>query len=633
MLAGDKGAHKMEFGSEREGWGRYGESVFAVFLCSLFLFSLCAYGQLYPEDVLILVNENSPTSKYAAKLYRQYHPEIGESQVLYLTGLDDCSGPDSNGANEIITREQYNQCIAEPVRNYLADSNHPDRITRIKVIITTAGLPYRIEDTVYDNAIYPTGSNPDTIISQESSIDAASVESELTCLWYSDYDSNGFGLTNRMVNPYQGYRSSVELFPRDAPGTKEMTWALGISLLAPLVEHPLMEGTWPRPGWPYFEYGTKDRNFHVGDMYLTSRLDGPKNEGKSAVFAVRAMLERAKRASDPAKGVNPAQAVTVFDDAPTVENNYDRNRAFNLNYGQDYWEYEANTNQPPDAPEPRVKEDYIQGYIQMTDSDPDETLNIGRFAVSDGNLCVILDRRNYTRTSQTELDDYAATDPDRTEDQGIILLATFGTNGDEDSASDYLFQDGPNNAVLFNVVNGAVFTSIESLNAVTMFSNVSTSPVAQGKIADFIEVGGTGAIGHSFEPQPDAAINNEFLFYNLLADADGDDKADLTFAEAAFTAIPYLSWCEVVIGDPLMQIAYGPGGKVWRRLDGDANNDGRVNFGDMVLVRMRLGGRLNTTNPVAFERYSDLCDVNKDGIVNFGDLVLTRMNLGATADW
>ena len=89
----------------------------------------------------------------------------------------------------------------------------------------------------------------------------------------------------------------------------------------------------------------------------------------------------------------------------------------------------------------------------------------------------------------------------------------------------------------------------------------------------------------------DAIIDNEFLFYNLLADMDDDGKADLTFIEAAFTAIPYLSWSEVVIGDPLMQIAYGPGGKVWTLLTGDANNDGIVNYGDMMFTRLHLGAR------------------------------------------
>ena len=139
-----------------------------------------------------------------------------------------------------------------------------------------------------------------------------------------------------------------------------------------------------------------------------------------------------------------------------------------------------------------------------------------------------------------------------------------------------------------------------------MFSNVNTSPVAQGKIVDFIEIGGTGAIGHAFEPRSNAIIDNLFLFYNLLADDDGDGKADLTFVEAAFTAIPFVSWSEVAIGDPLMQIAYGPGGNRWYPLNGDANNDGWVTAADLIIISACLGGRLDTTDAAQFELYNDL---------------------------
>ena len=66
-------------------------------------------------------------------------------------------------------------------------------------------------------------------------------------------------------------------------------------------------------------FGTINRKFNAGDMYLTARLDGPKKQGQSAIFAVRAMLERAKRASSPSYGVNPLQAVAVLDDVPSSE--------------------------------------------------------------------------------------------------------------------------------------------------------------------------------------------------------------------------------------------------------------------------------------------------------------------------
>src|SRR4030042_7167349 len=267
-----------------------------ISLC-LAIFSTSAIGQLHPSNVLILVNANSPTSRYIAKLYRQYYPGISESQILYLSGLADCSGPQSTPANEIITRQEYNTLIAGPVRNYLADSNYPERITTIKVIITTAGMPYRIEDTNYGDVIYPSGSNPSLVSDHTSVINAASVESELIGLWYGDYGSNPVGLSNRLVNPYQGYcYTSFDLFERAVPGTKNMVWSVPASFGGPPQK---MEGV-----LDLFGFGTINRKFNAGDMYLTCRLDGAKNQGQSAVFAIRAMLERAKRASNPSIGVN-----------------------------------------------------------------------------------------------------------------------------------------------------------------------------------------------------------------------------------------------------------------------------------------------------------------------------------------
>jgi uncharacterized protein (TIGR03790 family) len=596
-----------------------------------FLISSYAYGQLGPQDVIVLVNHNSPTSCYIAKMYRQYYPQITDSQVLYLPGLTDCSGPSATPADEMITREQYNQLIANPLRAYLADSNYPDRITQVKVIITTAGMPYRIKDTVYSDAVYAAGSNYNTVISQEASIDAASVESELTCLWYCDYnvyDAN-FGRTNRMVNPYQGYHSSMTDFPRLAPGSKQFRFRTALSAVS-AVQAPRMEGSIyaPKPGNPpKICYGTVDRRFNVGDMYLTARLDGPKRCGQSAIFSVRAMLERARRASNSLYGVNPAQAVSVFDDAPARTENFDYNRIYNLNSGINFWEYIADSNQPPNADQIRVSEDYINGYIMLTNSEPDNILNIGGFPVSNGSVSVMLDRRNAVRTSQTDLNDYATANPVRINPQGIVLLATYGKNGDEGNPFNYLLAGGPSGGPLFNVVNGAVFTSLESFNGATMFSDVNTAPTPQGKLVDFITIGGAAAIGHSFEPQPDAAIDNEFLFYNLLADANGVGKADLTFVEAAWTAIPYLSWTEVVIGDPLMRIAYGPGGLAWTTKQGDANFDGIINFKDVRMLNLALGGQLNSPDPNTFNLYNDMCDFNQDGIINFKDVRIINLLL------
>jgi hypothetical protein len=600
---------------------------FAVVSLIVLLSAIPTFGQLTPADVLILVNANSPTSCYIAKLYRQYYPSITDSQELYLSGLTDCSGPSSTPTSEIITRQQYNDLIAGPVRNYLADSAHPERLTTIKVIITTAGLPYRIEDTdpACADIISPNGSNPNLVGGHQNTVDAASVESELTCLWYCDYGQYPVGIDNRIVNVYEGYRqSSISLFERRMPGTKPMTWIESCQTTGS--PSPIMEGE-NDCEFPPSVYGAINRSFNAGDIYLTCRLDGPKDQGKSAVFAVREILERAKRASNPAKGVNPLQATVVIDDAPSKT--FDRNRIYNLNGSTNYIVYDPSINQPTDAKTILIRDDYVESFIALTNESIIQSgLSIGGMDYG-RNLPVMLDRRTGYKMAQADLDTRAASDANRTgKYQGIIALATFGVNGDDSRPSDYLLHGGPNGTSLFNCVNGAVFTSIESYNALTMFSGVSAT---QGKIVDFISIGGSGAIGHAFEPVSEAAVDNLYFYYNLLADENSDGTADLAFVEAAWTAIPFLSWSEVVIGDPLMRVAYGPGGRAWTPLYGDANNDGRVNYADIWFINGKIGGVLNTTDSAAFARYDDLCDINKDGRINNADIWFANGNIGAVA--
>jgi len=594
----------------------------AVSLSMLFIifFSIPAYSALGPEDVLLLVNAESNTSRYIAKMYRSYYPDIQNWQVLELTGLPDCSGPSSTTTEEILTRDQYNTLIADPVRSYLLAGGYE---TTLKVIITTAGMPYRIEDTnpAFANVIYPGGSDWTIVQDNEDQVDAASVESELTCLWYAGYGSTPFELENRMVNPYQGYRSEFDLFQRLLPEAAGLRWVYGYSRESG-VASPKMEGN-------RYGYGATDRLFGPGHIYLVCRLDGPKNQGKSAVFVVREILERSSRASNPAFGVNPKQASVVIDDAPSAPaGDIDYNRVYNLHKNVSFWNYEEHTSHPPDAYKIRIGDDYVGAFEQLTEDIfmYENNLDVGTFQFGQ-DIPVLLDYRPNTAVIQSDLNILFDLFSDRTAQQGVVGFCCFGTNGDEGRNKDYLLSGGPDGGPLFRLVDGAVFTSLESFNAVTLFSDAVTT---QNKIINFIAIGGSGAVGHAFEPQADAAIDNEFLFYNLLADRDQDNKADLTFVEAAYTAIPYVSWSEVVIGDPLMRITYGTGeNEAWTPFTGDVNKDGRVNGWDVYLTKYYLNGSLRDgASPEIKDKYNDLCDINNDLIVNSWDLYLVKMNYG-----
>ena len=106
---------------------------------------------------------------------------------------------------------------------------------------------------------------------------------------------------------------------------------------------------------------------------------------------------------------------------------------------------------------------------------------------------------------------------------------------------------------------------------------------------------------------------------------DGDAVADLCFVEAAWTGIPYLSWTEVVIGDPLLRIAYGPGeDQAWTQFPGDITGDDKVNFVDVAKVRLANGAILYTEDSTKNSKYNDLCDLNADGKISFIDVAMVR---------
>jgi len=575
--------------------------------CGLIVCLLCStvFGLIEPNQVLVLVNQNSPASRYIAKLYQRYHPQINDSQIVYLKDdanypdlhLPDCSGPESTAADEIISRDEYETLIAIPVRRYLAQHN---MIDSIHVILTTAGLPYRIADTTYTNIVTPAG-GIGYASSLVSSIDAASVESELAVLFQNDPNNPySVGSFDRIVNPYQGYRKSrIELFARNIINNLfNLDWHKPRKLTASHYP-PWMEGERAR------NEGVQLRQFSAGDIYLTCRLDGPKQLGQTAITAVHNMLERAKRASNPDYGINPAEATVILDDAPLAVN-HNSNRIYNVNKYVNYIIWQSGVQQPPDTTYAEYRDDYDSGYFQMT----------GQYVVQDifnsgimgaaHNVPVICDKRMSIRLNQSAL----------SAGKLVLALACFGTNGDEGSNKYYLLNGGPESGPLFDMTNGAVFCSIESFNAVTMFSNVSSY---QAKIADFITIGGSAAIGHAFEPLSDATIDTEFLFYNMLADSDSDGYADMTFIEAAFTAIPYLSWSEVVIGDPLMRIAYGPGGQAVSIEPGDVDGNGQIEITDIYLWTEAYLGSLNSDQQQEFNEYNDLCDINNDGEINLID--------------
>ncbi len=588
--------------------GMVGRMLFVGILLLIAAYVNSAKAELNPQDLLLVINSQSPTSCYIGQLYRQYYPGITDSQIVYLDGIPDSSGLASTANDEIISRADFNSLIAEPIRNYLTSNN---MVNSTKAIITTAGLPYKIEDTNYSNIVQPAAAGSYSS-AQIGYIDAASVESELAVLFQIDPTSGSpLPTYDRVVNPYQGYRSGIDCFERDILNRRDdMNWSY-LRRMSPSHNPPMMEGQRGDYNESHLSnVGKKDRLFSAADIYLTCRLDGPKEQGQSAIFAVHDMLERSRRASSTEYGINAAGAAVILDDSPGTLN-LNNNRIYNLDQGVPYLVYDPENPNPPDTVNIEQRDDFESGFCQMTGAMAEaDTLNSALMPSAHG-VNVLLDARGTCRTSQSDL----------SFGQAVVGLSTFGRNGDEGDSSNYLLNEGDDSSALFELCYGSVYASFESYNAVTLFSDIDTS---QSLIGDFLEIGGSAALGHAFEPYSDAAIDTEFLFYNLLADNDSDGYADMTFLEAAFSALPYLSWSEVILGDPLMQIAYGDGGVSSScRLLGDINLDGIVTEQDLIMASNSLGFGFGEFG------YNDLADINRDYKVSYYDLWLIGENLGA----
>lgn len=563
-------------------------------------------------NVLILVNQDSPAGLEIVKMYRQFHPQIKDQQVLHLSGLADSASPMSTPSDEIISRADFETLIAQPTRDYLTSLGIENRTY---IIITTAGMPYRIEDTDpgFANVIKPAASDAILAVSNRNAINAASVESELSVLFQIDpalADGVRAPIEGRLVNPYQGYRSGIKKWALDREildKRLQFRWAN----MWRIFKSALMEGEFNGDG-----YAALDRRMSPADIYLVSRLDGPRNEGEYPVHAVYNMLLRSAMVGNPNHpdfvGLNGTDSIIVFDHSPSppAPSVFAFSQVLNMPPQFQILDYETH-------PIPPGGEDYGTQFTTANHFFRAHEWVTGSPATSGATgkvpAAMTLGGISFWDDTPTILNGALIED-----DQAIIALQGYGRNGGDGRPADYLLSSGPNGKPLFRCCPGAIFSSLESFNGVTMFLNPSTG---QAKICEFIEMGGTGAVGHSFEPEVGATIQGEFLISNYLRDDDGDGVSDLTMIESIYTAIPFLSWTEVVLGDPLTRVHEGPGAQVKiAPRPGDADRDDYVGFSDILFVLTHFDSVL------AEPAYSVLADVTEDGRVDGDDINLILSN-------
>jgi len=174
-----------------------------------------------------------------------------------------------------------------------------------------------------------------------------------------------------------------------------------------------------------------------------------------------------------------------------------------------------------------------------------------------------------------------------------VLLATYGSNHEgtfpntvDLVSARMIFADS------FNYPAGAIFNTIESWNGRDFGGLGLLGFQMQEQAADFIAAGGTFAMANAWEPLADSVPDNRYIVQNFVL-------GNLTWAEAAWTSIPALSWMQMVLGDPLARA---------QRSSEDIDGNGRVDIDDLY----------------AFERAP--VDINRSGVADAADrAVLMRV--------
>ncbi len=188
-------------------------------------------------------------------------------------------------------------------------------------------------------------------------------------------------------------------------------------------------------------------------------------------------------------------------------------------------------------------------------------------------------------------------------DRPTILLGTYGVNHGA-RGHGAAPTHGPNYLETFtNIHPAGVFVAYESFNGQSLIDGRSRD--GQQQALDFIARGGSFTVAHVAEPFSFAVADTALLAENLLL-------GGMTFAEAAYSAIPALSWQSTPIGDPLATVrVVRPGGERADPTPTGAGADARA--GVDILRLIAAWGEAGAGHPA---------DLNGDGVVDGIDLMI-----------
>lgn len=476
-----------------------------------------AQPQLTEDQVLVIYDSRIPDSRLVAEHY------AGSAKVPGGVGGVTGSRPGvhvfnlaSAGAIATVpgttTYANFITRIRTPLRDHLSSAGLTHKI---RCLVTTKGLPHRIRDT--DNA--NSGDSPTQTETEHMNRDCtnASVEAELALLWQNLSDGEAGGSADSfadgmIVNPYWGQSDPISKWPTThIDATKAFVGAY--------VAGRFWWTTTTNPAGA----------LTPGDIYLVCRLDG------HTVGDVRALIDRSRHIV-----VNMATAAIILD-----ESNSDG----------------VQTPTPP----PSSEYDNQYGIPERNGGDDyekmrDILLAEGRIAASNIYYNALADHDNFIVGPRIAYGGQGIV-----VSKPVLLLAHYGANhhGTKPGGNTNVPLASSSYAESFNYSPGAIMNTMESFNA-KAFGGLTTS-FNQEQIADFIAAGGTFGLGNVYEPFASTVPDTNFVLRNFIL-------GNLTWAEAAHTSIPFLSWQQIVIGDPLARIV---------RSKEDVNNDGVVDIEDL----------------------------------------------------
>lgn len=408
----------------------------------------------------------------------------------------------------------------------------------IRCIVLTKGIPHRVQDS--DNP--GVGDQPGQVGPEASAGDAnyASVDSELTLLWQNLTAGEAGGMADSKSDGMIPNPYSRQTAPINAYTNQ---WIASNKVF-------FFAGGYTGFIWRYQTAG--GAGLTPGDIYLVCRLDGAT---RADVFAALDRAQNLEIDLDSAALVLDEQASNGVQNLSDTDGEFDNDGpAAYTNAGDDY------------------------------EQTRDFVLADGRFAAANVNYNQWNGAANFIVGPRVDFGGGLVVS------QPVLLLATLGNNHNSGMPTGA----GIGYADSFNYPPGAIFNTIESFNGRAL-GGLGMGPTPQEQLADFIAAGGTFAIGNVWEPLSWTIGDNSAIVRNFLL-------GDLTWAEAAYTAIPALSWQQIVVGDPLAKV---------RRVKEDLNRDGVNNVDDLY----------------AWQATASRIDLNRSGAIDDADWRLLMQSI------